>query len=340
MSSRVLGWVTGFVVSAWVVLAVTRGLLLGNAPLPALAPYIYVPLLVVAGAGLAWLVVQHLGARALAALVLVVGLYVALGALLTSHPGRGTIGYANANAALGVQLLAAAAVLTLVPGARRLAFLGVAAGMLSVIANASEGGLAMSLIVVAALGLVWVFRRGHRRWPAVVASLLICGSAVATLMHLARSTTWPEWALNALDPVRQELWHRAWATFRHAERLGYGPGGYAQANPLAGDDDTMAAHSLPLHVAAELGGAGLIMLTLLFLCGLAWAASAPLARASWIAIAAWTALAGHSFMDHLLEYWPVPLAAGLVIGAAWALSTSVPAPAADAANLRTSGRST
>ena len=75
-----------------------------------------------------------------------------------------------------------------------------------------------------------------------------------------------------------------------------------------------SAHSLPIQVAVELGALGLVLLVLLYLCGLTVALSASTAAHSWIAAAGWTALAVHAFVDHLLEYWPIPLAAGLALG--------------------------
>lgn len=323
MRSRLV-WSTGVLVGVWILVAVVRGVR-ASASLAAIAPYVYAPLLIVGGGLLGVVAVRRLGLRSLARVVLVVGVFVALSALLSDHPGRGAIGYANANAALAVQLIALAGLLTLVPSVRRLAWGGVVAGVVAVAANSSAGATAAAVVVLVALVLALVLRGGRRRWPAVLVSLLICGAAVGTLMQLARRVAWPDWALVALDPVRRALWNTAWSAFRRAETFGFGPGGFAQFAPLARDEDTMSAHSLPLQVAAELGSVGLVLLTLLFLCGLWWAASVALVRASWIAVAAWTALAAHAFMDHLVEFWPVPLAAGLVLGVAYALDPADPA---------------
>ena len=67
-------------------------------------------------------------------------------------------------------------------------------------------------------------------------------------------------------------------------------------------------------VPEELGGLGLALLILLYLCGLGVALSASTAARSWIAVAGWTALSMHAFVDHLLESRPLPLAAGLALG--------------------------
>lgn len=279
-----------------------------------MAPYVYAPLTIIGGAVLTWWAIKRLGHRAVAVAVALVAGHVALAALLTDHPGRGAIGYANANAALAVQLIAAAGVLALTRTGKQWGWVGVGLGIAALLANDSQGGSATAVLVVIAILLAHLMPRGRRRWPAAIGSLAISGAAVLTLISLARHVHWSDPVLDALDPVRRTLWNVAWLQFRRAETFGYGPGGFAQGNPLARDADTMSAHSLPLQAAAELGGVGLILLTLLFLCGLAWAALSVRASAAWIAIAAWTALSAHAFMDHLVEFWPVTLAAGLVLG--------------------------
>lgn len=316
---------TGALVGVWILLAVVRGVR-ASASVASMAPYVYAPLTVVVGGALGWFVVRRFGARPVAVVCLVVAAYVAVSALLTDHPGRGTIGYANANAALAVQLIALGGVLAVGAGrgARpaRLGWAGVLVGMVALLANDSSGATAVVGLVVGAIVLAAAVPGARRRWPAVAVSLVVCVAAVVTLIQLARRVPWPDAVLGALDPVRRSLWNEAWMMFRRASTLGFGPGGFAQMSPLARDEDTMSAHSLPLQVGAELGGVGLVLLTLLFLCGLAWAAGAPSVRASWVAVAGWTALAAHAFMDHLVEWWPVTLAAGVVIGVAWGVAAS------------------
>jgi len=308
-----VGWATGIVVFAWLTLAFGRAWQVG-ASASQVGPYLYAPLVIVLGAWLGWWAGQRLDPQTVAKIAIVAVAYVALAALLTNHPGRGVIGYANANAALAVQLIALAGLIALHHRARWHGLAAVAIGVVALLANASQGGTATGLIVLAAVVVALLHRGARRRWPVVMMSLGICAVAVTVLMSLARRTTWPDWALTALHPVRHDMWNAAWAAFRRAETFGFGPSGYAQVNPWARDADTMSAHSLPLQVAAELGTVGLTLLTLIFLCGLAWAAIAHTTQAGWITIAAWTALSAHAFMDHLLEYWPIPLAAGLVLG--------------------------
>lgn len=301
------------VVVGWLLLSLVRAWQVG-ASASQVAPYLYAPLLIVAGGWLGWWAGQRLGPQTVAKLALVAVAYIALAALLTNHPGRGVIGYANANAALAVQLIALAGLIALHHRTRWHGLAAVAIGVVALLANASQGGTATGLIVLAAVVVALLHRGARRRWPVVVLSLGLCVVAVTILMSLARRTVWPDWAVTALSRVRHDMWNAAWAAFRRAETFGFGPGRYAEVNPWARDADTMSAHSLPLQVAAELGTVGLTLLTLIVLCGLAWAAIAHSPQAAWITIAAWTALSTHAFMDHLLEYWPIPLAAGLVLG--------------------------
>ena len=306
-------WASAAILVGWLALAIMRAWQVG-ASLSQVGPYLYAPLVIVLGAWLGWRAGQRLDPQTVAKIVIVAVAYIALAALITNHPGRGAIGYANANAALAVQLIALAGLIARHHRTRWHGLAAVAIGVVALLANASQGGTATGLIVLAAVVVALLHRGAHRRWPPVVLSLGTCMLAVAVLMSLARRAIWPDWAVTALSRLRHDMWNAAWAAFRRAETFGFGPGRYAEVNPWARDADTMSAHSLPLQVAAELGTVGLTLLTLIVLCGLAWAAIAHSPQAAWITIAAWTALSAHAFMDHLLEYWPIPLAAGLVLG--------------------------
>lgn len=81
-----------------------------------------------------------------------------------------------------------------------------------------------------------------------------------------------------------------------------------------GDDAATIPERFTLQVAVELGGVGVVLLVGLYLCGLAIALRATTPAHNWVAAAAWSALAIHAFIDHLVEYWPVALATGLVLG--------------------------
>lgn len=310
---RSLLWTTGVVIAAWLTLVTMRGIQVG-ASVTATAPYLYAPLAVVLGGWLGWVAGHRVGPRITAAIAGLVATYVGLAALLADDPGRGAIGYANANAALAVQLTALGGLIALHRSTRwhGLAVVVISTG--AAFANGSQGATVAGLIVLAAIVTALAVPRIASRWLAALVSLGLIVTGLLTLTELARREVWPEQAIAALTSVRQTMWHVAWDGFRSAPVLGLGPGGYAETNPNASDPDTMSAHSLPLQVGAEVGGAGLAALGLLVLCGLAWALAAHTPTAAWIATAGWTALFVHSLMDHVVEFWPIPLAAGLVLG--------------------------
>lgn len=273
------------------------------------APYIYAPLLILGGVWLGRALAQRVAPRLVALVVLVLAGWMLVGGLLAAEP----IGYANANAALAVQLAALAGLASVNLVARPLALAAVALGLLTILANRSAGALIAVVPLTMAIVMALWRAPGRRRWPAVALAVLAMASVTTAFVALVRRTAWPQVALDAFDETRRSLWLLAWESFRRAETVGYGPGGYEALNPIT-DPDRTSAHSLPLQVAVELGGVGLILLAGMFLVGLAVAVRAATPAQAWITIAAWSALAVHAFVDHLVEYWPITLAAGLVLG--------------------------
>lgn len=300
---------------AWLLLCLLRGWQVETA-FKDLAPYLYVPMFIIAGGWLGRRARERFSPAAIGWAVVAAVTFVALSAFLTEHHGRGTTGYANANAALAVQLMAMAGLVSLGRRTRRLGLLGLVVGVAAIAANGSQGGAATAAIAIGGVVAAQALPLTSSRWVPATLSLGAYAVATATMLWLARRPTWPDWLVNALTSTRQDMWHAAWHAFRHAVFFGYGPGGYAWVNPWSFQSETLSAHSVTAQVIAELGGVGLALLALLFLSGLAWAVSSPSVNGAWVAAAAWTALAVHSQMDHLLEYWPVPLAAGLVLGLA------------------------
>ena len=82
---------------------------------------------------------------------------------------------------------------------------------------------------------------------------------------------------------------------------------------------TSGAHASSAQTGSEAGWVGVTFRGGATLAGLLWAARG---RATYAVIAAagWTALLLHSLIDHLLEFPPVVIAAGLVLG--WAAATA------------------
>ena len=135
---------------------------------------------------------------------------------------------------------------------------------------------------------------------------------------------WPRVLLTALDPARQTLWRDARSLWASHPLAGAGPGALADYSTLGGDPDTVSAHSSLLQIGAETGWVGVILFGLIAASGLGWAATGPAPHAV-IGAAAWSGLAVHSFADHLLEFGPVMLCAGCVLG--WAAGAAPSATA-------------
>lgn len=308
-----LGWATGTVVVGWLMLALVRAWQVG-ASASQVAPYLYAPLLIAGGGWLGWWAGKHVATHIVSTMLAITGVWMVFGVLLVAEPGKAPIGYPNANAALGIQLLALAALATLRDRTRKLGWLAIAATVLATLANVSRAGIGIALGAGAFFALAVAFPRIKARWPVVLGSITACTTGAVLLVAIARRVHWRIEIDTFVEPTRRYLWNQAWEAFRDRPALGHGPGGYAPLNVLADDPDTMSAHSLPLHVAAELGGVGLLLLLALFACGLTVAARAQTPAAAWITVTAWTALTLHAFLDHLVEFWPIPLAAGLVLG--------------------------
>lgn len=311
MTESLLRW-TGLVLLAWLTVALVRAWQVG-ASVSQVAPYLYAPLLVIAGGWAGQRLARAVPPRLLALGLMVLGAWLVLGVLLTAVPGKGPIGYPNANAALAVQLVALSGLVALDPSSRRRALAAVALGALAIVANRSAAGMVVVVPLIATVLLALRLAPGRRRRPAAAIGVIALTSTTAVLVALSRRAAWPQPAIEAFDLVRRQLWLQSWEAFRQAELFGSGPGGFATINAFA-DPDLGSAHSLPLQVAVELGAVGLVLLVVVYLLGLAVAARAATPAHTWVATAGWSALAVHAFVDHLLEYWPVPLAAGLVLG--------------------------
>jgi O-antigen ligase len=299
------------VVSAWITYALVSASWFGS-PARGVAPYVYVPLLVLLGGWIGTRLGRVEAGRVGVGLLLVSAFFL-LGVLMTSGPAKGPIGYANANAAVAVQLIGLGGLHALRPRSRVIGWTSVMVCVVTVLANRSAAALAVSIPLVLVSFYALRVTPGRRRWPAAVVALGSLAAMAILLAGLARRVVWPEHVLRALDPTRQVLWVQAWGAFRTSEIVGSGPGSYELINIIK-DTDRSSAHSLPLQVAVELGAIGLLLLVLVFLTGLAVALMASTPARAWIAVTAWSALAAHAFVDHLLEYWPIPLAAGLVLG--------------------------
>lgn len=285
-------------------------------------PYLLCPFVLVVGATAGAALSRVADAPGLRLGLVVAAVAMVLGVLLVREPGKGPLGYPNANAALAVQLvgLTGLALLSTPRGRRRPLVAALVLSVAAVGLNRSAAGVAVVVPVAVVVALV-VCLRPTRVWWSVLAVVVGAASAVAAAVVIARAAmepVFPDWAVRAFDPVREQLWHDAVALWAVDPRVGSGPGSFSDATALSVDADTMAAHSSVLQVGAETGWIGVAFLGLAGLVGLLWAARGRPAAAV-IGTTAWTALLVHSTADHLIEFGWVVLLAGAVIG--WAGAT-------------------
>lgn len=157
---------------------------------------------------------------------------------------------------------------------------------------------------------------GPPQWIVVVLGSLIAAGAVLAVVFLGSRASWPAWlaASESLSSARHTLWSDALSLWATACVSGSGPGSFTPSSELASSIASLAAvHSLPLQVGSELGAVGMVLLAVLFVGGLVFAArgSRPVAL---IAMVAWTALAVHSSIDHLEDFPVVAFIAGVILG--------------------------
>ncbi len=250
--------------------------------------------------------------------VVVVTLALVSWPLVVWRPGLGPLGYANANAALAVQLCALAALCWVcrprgagwVPGwvwPVVMLALGWAVALNQSVAAALVG--LPTLAVCLAVRLTGLDTSRIVGWAGLIATVL----SSAAFCWLSAQRSWDALYERLFSPVRHRLWLRAWEVWHSAPWFGTGPGSFQRLNPLGADPDTAPAHSALLQVGAELGWAGVALLALIVATGFLVLLRRQTPGVS-AAAAAWAAFWTHSLVDHLTEFWPVPLAVGVVLG--------------------------
>lgn len=235
--------------------------------------------------------------------------------------------YANAQAAVGVQLVAVVGLmLSAAPrelsGARPGAgpvVLAVTAAVLGVLLAArAQAASVLVVLVVALVARALVRDVATSRRAIVGVGLTGVGSAALTVFVLGSVPAWPERLRQgeSLSEARHELWRDALALWREHPLVGGGPGSFLEYSETARSEPHLyAAHSSVLQVAAELGTVGVLLFLAILVCGALVATRGDRARGL-IGVTAWCALAVHSMIDHLYEFPIVLLLAGLVIGRA------------------------
>ena len=307
----------------WVAWSSVAAVLAGRMP-SLTSPYVLSPVVLVAGVAIGRLVATRLRTDVVVVGLAVVTTVLFLGVIWTDGPAKRPTAYANANAAVAVQVIGLAGLAMLGSDrVRRVVLWLTVAGAVAVIyANASRAAFLVAVPLLGAIALMaWrPSRRGG--WAVMPAAMTLLAGAVG-VVHLAGREQWPPALVKALSASRQSLWNDAMSLWSAHPVSGGGPGSLAEYSTLGGDPDTAAAHSSVLQVGAETGWVGVALFALLVLTGLLWVARGPAPYAV-VGAAALTALLVHSFVDHLLEYAPVAVAAGVAVGWAGAKRSGEP----------------
>jgi O-antigen ligase len=208
-------------------------------------------------------------------------------------------------------------------------FAGIAAaglGAVTVLLTRSLGGTA-ALAVEAVFGVAWLARTRGGRWKGIAGGLvlLVLVGAVVQAPRLARIATGEDLSARA----RSVYFEAGWEGFLERPFLGWGPGSaawtvHAFLDPIPGVTPPTEAvgelHSLPLQIAYELGGTGLLLAAavvgVFFLRRRAelWTSRDPALLACGLAGLAGGAVA--SLGSGAVAMTALPLAAAVVAGAA------------------------
>lgn len=296
---------------AWVVVTAT----INHRAQPLMTPYFTSPLVLLAGV----LIGRRLASRAadvwVALSLLAASAYVWWSSNFVSGATGGPLGYANSNAALAVQLVALAALVALDVGVwLRVLLLGTAVlSAAAVLPTKSDAANVILVPLIAAIVVAHSVRLRSRWWSVALGAGGVLGAA-ATMTVLTILPTWPDnRLLRSLSTTRHELWRDALRLWVKHPLTGSGPGAFRQFSPLAKNPHLETAHMSLFQIGAETGLVGVLLFAALVALGFAMAARGR-PPATLVASAALASLLIHSFIDHILEFWPVMLVVGVSLG--------------------------
>ena len=286
-------------------------------------------ILLLAAVGAAFAIGQALGARLPVVLPGVVAGAVLVSILaspdaLRGSPLSGPLGYANANAGLAVQGVAAGC-LAVVPlhGRRRVPMIGLVAALAVVTLLARSA--AADIVMLPVLGCAaWGLWRPPvpTRFVALGAGSAVVGCVLVTVMlgtayHPGPQSSAAKVAEQTLTARRVALWHDALHLVANHPLRGVGPRRFPVESPVARrDPDTRQAHSAYLQAAAEGGVPGLALLLALICTVLARLGLERESSQAAVGAAAVGALAVHASIDYVLQFAALALTAALVAGIA------------------------
>ena len=300
----------------WVAWSWAAALFAGRVPLLT-SPYVLSPVLLVVGVVLGRIVATRLPPDVIVAGLVIVTTVLLVGVIWTDGPAKRPTAYANANAALAVQVI----------GLAGLAMLGMDRAPQSGPVAHHRRGPRRHRGQLLQGGLRGGPAAARRDRPDVVATgpPSVVGRADRSgVDRRGGGSPWSTWRGSSSgrprSPGRWTPLVRSCGATRSpcgspTRSPEAGPGRWRSTAPWAATPTRPPRTPRCSRWAPRPGWVGVILFALVVLAGLWWAArgSAPWAV---VAAAAWTALLVHSLTDHLLEFGPVVLAAGVAVG--WA----------------------
>lgn len=258
-----------------------------------------------------------------AALALVATLLVLGSVVPDLEPLGPPLGYANANAALYVQLAVAAAMAAaafpLGPATAVAAPMGAAFVLAAVVSGSVTAMVAIGLVLLLA-GLVAARLPLLAVGGGAVAVLLLVAvtSLVAVAAETGRQSGLVDRVGSVVDDRRVALWADAAAIAHDHPVAGAGAGSFQDLSPTARSDaDARWTHSDFLQQGAEGGAVALALLLAAFGWGFARVAVAGLNRPfTAFGALALAALGLHAAIDYILHFPLVPLVGAALLGAA------------------------
>lgn len=236
----------------------------------------------------------------------------------------GPLGYANADAALGVQGVTAGCIALVGARGRARPATGLLVVALCVVTVLIRSAAAAALLVgvLAVTGWVLVRRTTPTRTVATVAAVLVLAAVVTTAIagatyHVARGNTLDDLAQRAVTARRVALWHDAVELMADHPLRGVGPQRFPRESPTARRDaDTRQAHSAFLQSGAEGGVPALLLLVAVIGLVLTRLAATRGTAQAVVGAAGVGALAVHASIDYVLQFPSLVVLAALVAGVA------------------------
>lgn len=230
---------------AFVLWAMIAGLL-NDRPLRLGSPFAYAPVCLALGVVVGrWMARRwSIHSQVLALILIASWVLLVLG---SAGAGAPPLGYANANAAFAIQLVALCGLVALrARGTMRWLVVVIAIPLALVpLLSLSKAAVLVGIPAYLAVLLALTGRVKRRWWSVTVgAAATLAGALLVT--WLAALATWPSAANAAFSSVRHELWGDALDLWSQRPVVGSGSGSFQVFSALAADPDTATVHSLSL----------------------------------------------------------------------------------------------